>query len=410
MSFVSRFIVLIECGIWRRFVAAMAALAVAFTGLAPMTAAAAPVKAKKDKVAKDLRDAVASLSTPKARWAKDVNGVRQVQVVISAKTSEVDMTTLRNAVKAAGGSVHVRMPGLRMVTATLPAAAVATISARSDVDYVVPNRVVQRTASTLELMSGALASNVRTYSAKNAFTGLDGSGVGIAVLDSGVMKNHEIFLNGSTSTRVAKNVQFMNTTQANWGSGTDSQTTSLQPGTTTLTNYEKFIDNSANATIDGYGHGTHVASMAAGRAGTFDYSPDTSGIAPNATIYDVKVLTDKGDGSLSDTLEGMQWVMYHAKEYNIRVMNLSLAAASTDSWQFDPLCAAVRSATAMGITVVVAAGNFGVNALGQEAYGTVSAPANEPSAITVGSVNFKGTSGRADDTVNNFSSRGRWCP
>jgi serine protease AprX len=204
----------------------------------PITATAAQVKAKRDKVARDLSNAVSAPTTPKVRWAKDVNRVRQVQVIIAAKTAEVDMTTLRNAVKAAGGSIHVRMPGLRMVTATLPAAAVNTIAARTDVDYVVPNRVVQRTASTLELMSGALASNVRSYSGKNAYTGLDGTGVGIAVVDSGVMKNHEIFLDGSTTSRVARNVQFLNSTQINWASGTDSTTTSLQPGSTALASYE----------------------------------------------------------------------------------------------------------------------------------------------------------------------------
>ena len=55
---------------------------------------------------------------------------------------------------------------------------------------------------------------------------------------------------------------------------------------------------------------------------------------------------DTGTGTLSDTIEGINWVIYHAKEYNIRVMNLSLAAQSTESWLTDPLCIAVRSASA----------------------------------------------------------------
>src|SRR5262249_4033560 len=71
-----------------------------------------------------------------------------------------------------------------------------------------------------------------------------------------------------------------------------------------------------------------------------------------------------------------------------------------------PLCRAVRSASAAGITVVVAAGNFGRTAAGQEAYGTVSAPGNDPSVITVGSVNPFNTAARSDDAVNRFSSRG----
>ena len=72
----------------------------------------------------------------------------------------------------------------------------------------------------------------------------------------------------------------------------------------------------------------------------------------------------------------------------------------------DLLARAVRSAVAQGIVVVVAAGNFGLNAAGKETFGTISSPGHEPSVITVGSVNTKGTTGRGDDVVNNFSSRG----
>ena len=58
---------------------------------------------------------------------------------------------------------------------------------------------------------------------------------------------------------------------------------------------------------------------------------DTTGIAPKANLFDVKVLDDNGFGQLSDVLAGIDWVLYHAKEYNIRVMNLSLAADSTET-------------------------------------------------------------------------------
>ena len=118
------------------------------------------------------------------------------------------------------------------------------------------------------------------------------------------------------------------------------------------------------------------------------------------------MLDDSGAGTLSDALQGIQWVIYHAKEYNIKVLNVSLAASSPETWLTDPLCVAVRSATAAGITVVVAAGNFGRNALGQEIYGAIGSPGIDPSVITVGAVNFKGTLTRSDDSVNLFSSRG----
>ena len=105
-------------------------------------------------------------------------------------------------------------------------------------------------------------------------------------------------------------------------------------------------------------------------------------------------------------LAGIDWVIYHGREYGIRVMNLSLAADSEESYLTDPLCRAVRSAVAAGITVVVAAGNYGKDANGQESYGSITSPGNEPSAITVGSVNTHQTARRIDETISRFSSRG----
>ena len=87
-------------------------------------------------------------------------------------------------------------------------------------------------------------------------------------------------------------------------------------------------------------------------------------------------------------------------------MNLSLGTDSAESWVDDPLARAVRSATAAGITVVVAPGNFGRTEDGRERFGSISSPGHEPSVITVGSVNTRGTAQRGDDSVNFFSSRG----
>ena len=55
------------------------------------------------------------------------------------------------------------------------------------------------------------------------------------------------------------------------------------------------------------------------------------------------MLGAEGFGQLSDVLAGIDWVIYHAKEYNIRVMNLSLAADSTETYLTDPLARAARA-------------------------------------------------------------------
>ncbi len=418
MSLLSRFIVLIERRrLAQATVATVTAISLLLSGFGLSAAHAAPGKAQdngqdrkqeRKKARKLSKDLQASIDTPTAsskRWARDHNGRRMVQAVFVSADDDPAMKGLIAEIKGVGGTIDASFPGLRMLTATLPANRVNKVADRADVKFVAPNRETRRTASTLETITGATTTGVRTSSTKTSYSGLDGTGIGIAIVDSGVMKAHEAFNNAAGTSRVVKNVQFLTTALSNWTDGY-SVNTSLPPGSSALASYEAAIDDSANLVQDGYGHGTHVASVAAGRPVTYSVAPDLTGIAPNADIYSVKVLNNSGTGTLSDTLEGIQWVIYHAREYNIRVMNLSLAMDSTDSWQDDPLCAAVRSAVAQGITVVVAAGNFGRNLTGKENYGTVTSPGNDPSVITVGSVNFKNTTARADDTVNFFSSRG----
>ena len=80
--------------------------------------------------------------------------------------------------------------------------------------------------------------------------------------------------------------------------------------------------------------------MAAGRAAAG--IPDATGVAPGATLFDVRVLDSTGVGTIGDVLAGIDWVIYHSKEYGIRVLNLSLAADSTESFRTDP-CAAPRA-------------------------------------------------------------------
>ena len=408
MNIVSRFVVLIES---RRVHKASVAVITAISMLLPafgLTAAhAAPGgHHKRDKVARDLDDEQRRIGAPKARWARDVGGVRHVQAIVVSDDTDPQMSGLRKYIKSIGGAVHAVHPAVHAMTVQIKASDVAALSERSDVVSVSPNRETQRTLSTLETITGVLTTSVRTGSTKTSYTGLGGAGVGIAVLDSGVMKEHWAFADASAGYRVKRNVNMLNASLANWATATGAGT-SLIPGSAELTSYEAAIANDTNLVQDPYGHGTHVASVAAGRPKYYSATtPDTTGVAPDANVYDVRVLNDYGFGTVSDALEGIQWAIYHAKEYNIRVLNLSLAASSTESWQTDPLCVAVRSAAAAGITVVVAAGNFGYGIPGQETYGRISSPGNDPSVITVGSANFKDTTARADDLVNDFSSRG----
>ena len=389
----------------RALVVALASMALLLAGPG-LNAAYADSKQGKNvsKIARDLDDEITNYTPSKRRWAREISGIRHVQSIIVSNSSDPEMRDLRAQVLRHGGTVQAVHRSMRAITVRMPGRHVRELSRRADVISISPNRETRRTFSALESITGSLSGNVRTYSSSASYTGVDGSGIGIAVLDSGVMKSHDAFDNGLN--RVKRNVNMHNASTANWGS-TTSTVTSLQPGSSALAAYENIIAADAETNHDPFGHGTHVASVAAGRYFTSQdsASPDISGIAPMANIYDVRVLDGLGSGTVSDALAGIEWVIYHAKEYNIRVMNLSLAGGSTESWLTDPLCVAVRNASAAGITVVVAAGNYGTK-LGKENYGTIGSPGNDPSVITVGAVNFKGTTERSDDTVNNFSSRG----
>ncbi|NBR68003.1 MAG: hypothetical protein EBT79_12180, partial [Actinobacteria bacterium] len=98
----------------------------------------------------------------------------------------------------------------------------------------------------------------------------------------------------------------------------------------------------------------------------------TYGVAKNASIVPIRVLTCSGSGDYSVIIQGIDWAITHHQAGTPAVMNMSLGGPS-----YDPLDAAVASAVADGIVVVVAAGNSNTDAC-------TTSPARAPLAITVG--------------------------
>ena len=199
--------------------------------------------------------------------------------------------------------------------------------------------------------------------------GVDGSGIGIAVVDSGISPHSAL------AQRVVASVNFV--------------TDDPQVG-------------------DAYGHGTHVAGIIAGSPTPANgVAPEyAGGIAPRARLINVRVLSADGSGFTSDVIAGIDWVVANRALYNIRVINLSLGHPVMEACSTDPLCEAVNEAVQAGIVVVVSAGNAGTAPDGRVMLGGISSPANSPYAITVGALNTWGTVDRSDDTLSTFSSRG----
>jgi len=105
-------------------------------------------------------------------------------------------------------------------------------------------------------------------------------------------------------------------------------------------------------------------------------------------------------------VEAIDWAVAHRRQFNIRVINLSLGAPVLQPYRDDPLCEAVERAVQAGIVVVAAAGNFGKTDEGGRCLAASTSPANSPYAIAVGAIDTHGTPQRSDDTVATYSSRG----
>jgi serine protease AprX len=153
-----------------------------------------------------------------------------------------------------------------------------------------------------------------------------------------------------------------------------------------------------NSPGDGRGHGTFVAGVAAGSAA------NQAGAAPQANIVSVDVMDDSGMARTSDVIAAAEWVFQNRKTYNIKVANFSLHSTMPSNFINDPLDKAVEKLWFAGITVVVAAGNYG-NADGSPS-GVPYAPGNDPFVITVGALDLDGTTKIWEHDVPNWSAYG----
>lgn len=137
------------------------------------------------------------------------------------------------------------------------------------------------------------------------------------------------------------------------------------------------IDNAASFKDDN-GHGTHVSGTIAAQ----DNDQGVVGIAPDVSLYGVKVLSASGSGTFADVVEGIQWTV----ENRMDVANFSLGASQGTEALHD----AVKAAAAGGVAIIAAAGNSG---------GAVGFPGAYPEVICIAASDSK-------DKVASFSSRG----
>ncbi|HBT49004.1 MAG: Subtilisin-like serine protease [Caldanaerobacter subterraneus] len=195
---------------------------------------------------------------------------------------------------------------------------------------------------------------------------------------------------GITKARSDFGVTGKNITIAIIDTGIDGNHVDLSGGK--IIGWKDFINNKTTP-YDDNGHGTHVASIAAGTgAGNSLYK----GVAPDALLVGIKVLDANGSGSMSTVTAGIDWAVQNKDVYGIKVINLSLGT-STSSDGTDSTSLAVNRAVDSGIVVVVAAGNSG------PAKYTIGSPGAAEKAITVAAMADVGELGF---NLASFSSRG----
>ena len=148
---------------------------------------------------------------------------------------------------------------------------------------------------------------------------------------------------------------------------------------------------------DTRGHGTFVAGIAGCEA------PGFAGAAPQAKLIDLDVMDDRGVARTSDVIAAAEWIYKNRTKFNIRVANFSLHSTMASNFTKDPLDRAVEKLWFSGVTVVVAAGNYG-NSDGPS--GVPFAPGNDPFVITVGAIDLEGSTNVKRHEVPSWSAYG----
>lgn len=223
------------------------------------------------------------------------------------------------------------------VAATMPAGAVFSLSDQEDIEYIWLDEEIRTCLDRSLPAIGVPAVWAGGYR---------GMGIKIAIVDTGIDRAHPDF-----SGRIMAGASFLD---------------------------GDFQDDN--------GHGTHVASTAAGSGAAQENR--YVGVAPEASLYVARVLDRNGSGSMSGVMAGVEW----AVDQGVHVINLSLGGSGSSDGQ-DALSVTCNAAVARGIVVCVAAGNAGPGAR------SIGSPGAAADVITVGAAD-------RSDRVANFSSRG----
>lgn len=283
----------------------------------------------------------------------------QQEVAVIVQKAELE-SRLEARVRDMGGVVTKDLQIINAFAARMRAGAAVALSGDPGVRWVSLDAAVERSGRPAPAPSPTpITTNTYLDStgARQVWNmGITGSGIGVAMIDSGITNSQDINISRSVSFNA-------NSTTVN----------------------------------DVYGHGTHVAGIV-GNTGV-NSNNKFKGVAPAANLVNLKVSDETGMAYESDVVEALQWVLDNKAAYNIRVVNLSLNSTVMQSYHTSPLDAACEIVWFSGVVVVVSSGNSD----GSSVNYANAAPANDPFVITVGAVDELATTSVSDDTFATYT-------
>ena len=294
--------------------------------------------------------------------ANDLQAVDPTSTVnVIVQFAHVPTDTDHQNVRNMGGALLRNLQSIKAGLYSLSASALPGLSNDPNVVYISPDRQVK---GSYDYAPATVGANIAWQ------FGLNGTGIGVAVIDSGITDHPDLHDPATGASRVVYS--------------------------------ESLIDSN---TADLYGHGTHVAGIVASNGASSKGA--FPGMASNVRLINLRVLDQSGSGTDGVIIAAIHRAIALRDTYNIRVINFSMGRPIFESYNLDPLCQAVEAAWKAGIVVVVAAGNNGRdNSYGNYGYRTITSPGNDPYVITVGAMKTADTPIVTDDTIASYSSKG----
>jgi len=266
--------------------------------------------------------ACALLIAPIARTQPNNANVAPGRFICLVDDGEDAFAIGQRAVKATGGTLgHVYTHALKGFSIGVPPGIViANLRAQKGVIHAEPDLIMHTCADPI------IPTGVDRIDAEGVAGSVDCSGVGIAIIDTGIDVDHPDL-----------NVQDAGVRYYLGGTG--------PPWRRTVTEDDNFDDDA--------GHGTHCAGIAAANGGIV-------GVAPGARLYAVKVLDSSGSGYISAIAAGIDWVAAKAVSLDIQVANMSLGGQGESEVLYNAI------AGCSSVTFTVSAGNDGKDIYGPD--------------------------------------------